>query len=55
MPTYEEFCEEIKELCVKELTYDYFTPDFFEVIEEMPLNNSGKPDKKVLKKRIFIF
>ena len=47
----EKLIEEIKELCVKELTYDYFTPDFFEVIEQMPLNNSGKPDKKVLKKR----
>ena len=42
--------EEIKELCVKELTYDYFTPDYFEIIDTMPLNNSGKPDKKVLKK-----
>lgn len=42
--------EEIKQLCVKKLTYDYFTPDFFEIIDTMPLNNSGKPDKKVLKR-----
>lgn len=46
----ERLISEIKELCAKNLTYDYFTPDVFEVIDKMPLNNSGKPDKKALRK-----
>ena len=44
--------EEIRELCTKYLTYDYFTPDKFVIIDKMPLNNSGKPDRGKLFQKI---
>ena len=44
--------EEIRELCTKYLTYDYFTPDKFVIIDKMPLNNSGKPDRGKLLQKI---